>query len=270
MGFSDLDALRWIQGLISFSLILQTIEFLQLRKTFSSGSIWDWEILKQEFESAPKPLYDFLNFILSNKNFSGFLVVRLVLATLTFVFPSPIFIFVLFLSTILISLRWRGSFNGGSDFMTLVVLMALLIATTFPEHPKVRIGCLWYIALQTCTSYFIAGIVKLQKKNWRTGRALKGFLSSTIYRPGWLESVLQNHPGFILFSSWFIMMFECAFPLALLHPKLCTPLLGIAFVFHLANAYVFGLNRFLFAWVAAYPALYFCSISVSSGEGIFP
>jgi hypothetical protein len=27
-------------------------------------------------------------------------------------------------------------------------------------------------------------------------------------------------------------------------------------VFHAGNAYVFGLNRFFFAWLAAYPAIY--------------
>ena len=36
-------------------------------------------------------------------------------------------------------------------------------------------------------------------------------------------------------------------------------LFGVALGFHLANVYAFGLNRFLFAWLAAYPALYYCS-----------
>jgi hypothetical protein len=34
-------------------------------------------------------------------------------------------------------------------------------------------------------------------------------------------------------------------------------MLAIAAVFHLTNAVVFGLNRFLWAWLAAFPALLF-------------
>jgi len=33
--------------------------------------------------------------------------------------------------------------------------------------------------------------------------------------------------------------------------------LAIGAAFHLANAFAFGLNRFLWAWLAAYPALWF-------------
>ena len=39
----------------------------------------------------------------------------------------------------------------------------------------------------------------------------------------------------------------------------CAGILVAAIGFHLVNFYAFGLNRFLFAWAAAYPALYFCS-----------
>jgi hypothetical protein len=31
--------------------------------------------------------------------------------------------------------------------------------------------------------------------------------------------------------------------------------LGIAVLFHLANACLFGLNRFVWVWIAAYPAI---------------
>jgi hypothetical protein len=51
-----------------------------------------------------------------------------------------------------------------------------------------------------------------------------------------------------------VIAFECAFPLALIDARLLS-LLGIAF--HVVNARVLGLNRFLWAWLAAYPALWF-------------
>ncbi len=56
-------------------------------------------------------------------------------------------------------------------------------------------------------------------------------------------------------GSWAILVFELAFPLAFASPIACTVLLCMGAAFHVANAITFGLNRFLWAWIAAYPAL---------------
>jgi hypothetical protein len=56
-----------------------------------------------------------------------------------------------------------------------------------------------------------------------------------------------------------VIAFETTFPLAFIDPWLSLALIGIGLCFHVANAIVFGLNRFLFAWASAYPALLFCS-----------
>ena len=53
-----------------------------------------------------------------------------------------------------------------------------------------------------------------------------------------------------------IILFEIAFPLVLILPwegKLL--LLSIGLLFHITNAVVLGLNRFIWAWSATYPAL---------------
>ena len=51
------------------------------------------------------------------------------------------------------------------------------------------------------------------------------------------------------------MLFELAFPLALASlATLALALVGAA-CFHLANAFLFGLNRFFWTWIAAYPSL---------------
>jgi hypothetical protein len=51
------------------------------------------------------------------------------------------------------------------------------------------------------------------------------------------------------------MGFEVLFPLALLHPLALYAGLVIAATFHLANAFLFGLNRFFWIWICAYPSL---------------
>lgn len=257
MFISEATAIGWVEKLISLALILQTLEYLQLRAV--TVRVWDWEIIRKDFETFPTTFRSALDFFLCSKNFLGILLFRLACAILIFAFPHPLLMFSLLISTVLISLRWRGTFNGGSDFMTLLILMALCVATLFGNSPKIVAGCLWYITLQTCTSYFISGVVKLKKRNWRTGRALSGFMSTTIYTPSTFQNFFIKYRILLLLSSWMVISFEILFPVCLLGPTLCLLFIGLAGVFHLFIFYTFGLNRFFFAWAAAYPALYFCS-----------
>ena len=60
-------------------------------------------------------------------------------------------------------IRWRGAFNGGSDFMTLVGLTGLLIAHLVGAAGQPEWGWkagLGYVTLQTVSSYFVSGWVK--------------------------------------------------------------------------------------------------------------
>src|SRR4051812_3237546 len=129
MPFSTQDALMWIQRLISIAIIFQTIELLQMRKVVSPAGIWTWDIVKREFEIFPRIVQKSFHVFLSYPAFKYLLVARLLLAVLCIFYSSPVFLFILFLSTILICLRWLGTFNGGSDFMTLIILMVLSVAT---------------------------------------------------------------------------------------------------------------------------------------------
>jgi hypothetical protein len=259
MIFSAPDALYWTKQLIAVAIIFQTMEMLKIRNTFNATGVWRWETLKEEFEFLPALARRFLDWSLDYPHFLGVLGIRLAAAiTLLFV-PHATYIILIFMTTILISLRWRGTFNGGSDFMTLIILTALCVAPLFAEIPKLGGGCLWYIAIQACTSYFIAGFIKLKRTNWRNGRALSGFLESTIYPPAPFLQWVAHNSSVARIASWGVMVFEFSFPAALLNSHLCLFFIGLALIFHLANFYIFGLNRFLFAWAAAYPALYYCS-----------
>lgn len=265
MILSDLQALRACTALIALASLLQSTEMLALRKTTSDRGIWRWKTLRQDFSFFPGPILRAFDLLLGDSGFGGILWARwslsagvLGLSLASTEVPFGLLILLL-LTTVLVLLRWRGTFNGGSDFMTLVVLMAVTAAQFDPDSEKLRQGALWYIAIQTCASYFISGAIKLRKKNWRTGKALPGFLPSSFYEtPRLVKRALQDTPAGLLLS-WGTMIFECLFPLSLVSPLTCACLLMSAVFFHLGVFYLLGLNRFLFAWMSAYPALYFCS-----------
>ena len=214
----------WVGRLISVAVLLQTIELFWIRP-------WNWKILVDEIPRVLRP------FLKSN---SVLLSIRLMAAVGALIFPHPVLIAIMWLTTWGIAIRWRGTFNGGSDAMTFLILSAWLLSSWVPYLAPI---CLLYIAIQLILSYFVAGISKLVSPQWRTGQAPQYFLAQS----GWAIT-----PAFGFFMAWAVLAFECLFPLAVFAP---IPFLILAFVFHVLNAYLFGLNRFAFAWLAAYPAL---------------
>jgi uncharacterized membrane protein len=156
-----------------------------------------------------------------------------------------------FATTFLISIRFRGTYNGGSDAMLLVVLLALAVARTDERLAPAALG---YAAAQLILSYAVSGFAKLREPRWRDGTAMDLLVRLPQYGvPPRLIALLTGARA----ASFAMLAFECAFPIALVDPRVCVVVLGIAGVFHVVNAVVFGLNRFLWAWLAAFPALLF-------------
>lgn len=258
-------ALYCTKQIISLAVILQTIELFHIRQSFSDQGVWRWGNLKVEFEIFSKLTQKFLAFTLKYENFLVLLALRLI-AAVCLIFYSNAFLFLyLLISTLLISLRWRGTFNGGSDYMTIIVLSALTFNSFFSSpfentlSEKVSLAAIWYITIQICSSYFISGIVKIRRSNWRNGAALRGFMASTIYNDNSASRLISDNKIISIILSWAIIIFEVGFVVALLNPLLCVGFIIFALAFHLANFYFFGLNRFIFAWTSCYPALLFCS-----------
>ena len=259
MIFEAKTALSTVEKILSMALAFQTIELLQLRKIWSEKGIWRWSLLRQDFLVFPAGLRAVLDFLLTDRTFLILLGLRLAASVLLFFNASLVVVLFLWLSSVLISLRWRGAFNGGSDFMTLILLFALSLLVCFPESRQVEMGCLWYISIQSCTSYFLAGFAKLRSAGWRNGGALPSFLTATVFGPRIFLLKFSRHSLISRTVAWSLIFFECTFPFSLLNPRICLTYLGAGLVFHYINFLIFGLNRFFFVWAATYPALYFCS-----------
>jgi hypothetical protein len=252
------DCLRLTEIFIGVAVILQTIELLSIREAFSERGVWRWSMLKNLF---PRGMGAIVSPFLCDRGFLIVLSLSLLAAVFSIFSGQWILSLVLVVTTFLISLRWLGTFNGGSDYMTFLILYSITIARYFGNE-RILKGALLYIAIQTCLSYFVAGIVKLKNADWRSGKALVSFLTESHYEvPARVKRWAQDPNYFWLFRwvSWKVIAFECVFPLALYGPKTCAWFIFSACLFHLSTFYVFGLNRFFFAWVAAYPALFYWS-----------
>lgn len=260
MILSETEALLWIGRITGFSILIQTIEFFSLRRHFvGSQATWDWTIIKKDFEIFPHGFRAIFEFLLRPQIFVGILGIRLILAMSALVVPGAWIFVLLWVSTLLICLRWRGTFNGGSDFMTLIVLLGLAVGYAKPVAALGSQVGLAYIAAQSCISYFVAGVVKLKSPDWRNGRALEIFLNRSICKiPNSLQRwVASPVPSMAL--SWGVMSFECLFPSVFLHPVVAWIGVGGGLIFHALNAWFLGLNRFFWAWASTYPALIYWS-----------
>lgn len=150
--------------------------------------------------------------------------------------------------------RYDGPYNGGSDRMTLLILACLAGARLLPG-PLAAETAFGYLALQAVLSYVVSGWVKIRNPDWRSGRALRDVFAVSAYPVSRVLRRWARRPRLLAAAGWAVMLFELGFPLALADPRLMAAALVVGAGFHLANALLFGLNRFLWIWIASYPAL---------------
>jgi hypothetical protein len=161
---------------------------------------------------------------------------------------------VLCASSLVLLHRFNGPYNGGSDKMTVLVVCCLSVAHFAPSPLWAEIA-MGYLAVQLVLSYFISGRVKLVNPMWRSGQTLRDVFAFSAYPVSRSLRGWAAKPAMMWAMSWAVIAFEVLFPLSLFTPHTLYAALFIGAAFHLANALLFGLNRFFWVWIAAYPSL---------------
>lgn len=249
-------ALRATEILLGWSLGIQTLEYLRMGGATGPQGLWAWSVQRDDIPQAS--IRRVLDILFRPPLHTAHLLARLLAAGLLIVDGgnAAIMLF-LFFGNLLVLIRWRGAFNGGSDFMTLVVLTGLLVVRLGGEagygEGAVWAG-LWYICLQAVTSYFVSGWVKIARPEWRSGRAMTIFLNGAIYGPLPPDHPLRR-PLLAFLGSWAFILWECAFPFALVDRAHALAFCLIAALFHFLVFFFFGLNRFFWAWICSFPAI---------------
>lgn len=254
-------AARALEGLLGLSLIIQTLEFLRLQAVQAPGGLWAWAVQRGDVAHASAPLRRLFDAVYRPDLHRIHLLIRLAATTSLLWGSSLASALLLFASTLLILIRWRGAFNGGSDFMSIVVLTGLLaahVATPWVGAVMAWKAGLWYIAIHAITSYFISGAIKLVTREWRNGSALVYFLDGGLHGPLPADSRYRSRPVAIA-CSWAFIVWECLFPFALAGPRIAAVFCAVAALFHFLVFRYFGLNRFFWAWLASFPAIIWCS-----------
>ena len=244
----------WMCRLAALAVAVNAFELLTLRRALANDGVWRAPVLSASW-GIWHPL-------LGPRPFTAVLVTQLALAALLAVTPNStsgcIASAALACTTWLAALRFRGNVNGGSDAMLFTVLGGLALAQMPLAPAVVHEGGVLYVAMQVTLSYLRAGLVKAKERRWWSGHALSAFLALPAYGvPAWVPRRMPQHRTLLRVASVGVISFECLAPMAWLDPVACLAVITIALSFHVATAAVFGLNRFLLAWSAALPALWY-------------
>ncbi|WP_164721114.1 hypothetical protein [Streptomyces sp. W1SF4] len=159
--------------------------------------------------------------------------------------------------------------SDGSEQLLFQVQAASALASLAGGGPRVTDACLWYIAAQSTLAYTVAGYSKLAGAEWRSGEALPGVLRTETYGDRKAFELVRTHPRTACTAGTAVVLGECGFGLLyfLGRGRYAPVFVSAGTVFHLVNARAMGLGRFLFAFVATYPAILYTARRVSARSG---
>lgn len=164
----------------------------------------------------------------------------------------------------LVRLRLPYSFNGADQMQTLIWAALSGYALTGDEVGQFVV--LGFIAAQAILSYVAAGWLKLATVTpfWRDGTAVGRVLQTDTFGMPKLAEKIPLKP-FSAIVSWSTIVFETFGPVLIFFgPTATLVFISAAFVFHAAIGITMGLNRFLFAFPATFPALYWASVQIQN------
>ena len=120
-------AARGLELLFGLSFLLQTLEHLRMDRAMAPSGLWPWHLQRRDVPN--RYVRALLDQVFAPQVLRAQLLLRVVAVVVLVVQGSSLaLVLFLFISQVLMLLRWRGAFNGGSDFMTLIVLTGMLIA----------------------------------------------------------------------------------------------------------------------------------------------
>ena len=265
MIFGDIHfTYQSILYILSLGLIVTALEDLKNWSIFHSNGLLSWKVSRLLFKWQTKGhLSRIINFFLNDKAFKLNIVLRIFASILLFLLTlmniiSPTLLLTLLLLNLFIAIRSPYGLDGAYQ-MYLVLLFALSIGSISGIYSQISSLCLWFIAAELIGSYFIAGIAKFFSSIWRKPYALNVIFSTRTYGHQFFYQWVQKNDAIAILMSWTVFLFETLFFTVLIFPPEYSFLfLAIGASFHFFNAYFMGLNNFLFAFLATYPALLYC------------
>lgn len=262
LELTEIEMYKVILVICSTGIIISTLEFLSIWRSFGRRGVYSWAVFRAIIPATKNITLSKLMDAVFGGSRGAIILLSIRMLSLVFIIVAPIYsvIFRVSLTVLILSillLSWRKSYgDDGSDQMNTIILVTTWLCAVLIESDLLLKVGLWFIALQSVLSYCTSGIAKLISKKWRSGKALWQVLSSNAYGIDWIGKFLQSRPLLNHLLSWSTMVIETGFFLVLLLPfPYAAMFLVWGVAFHLSNGIIMGLNTFLWAFLATYPAI---------------
>ena len=255
------EVLLFVTMISAVSVVVTSLEAISNRTLFKDKGLLSWRIQRIRFRNSL--VRSFGDVVLNDRAVPILFAIRglgggiLILSVITqaLLSVSVCAVVAVAVTTDLLSLR-DGYGGDGADQMMLLTFSAAAVAL-LRNTELVVYAALAFISLQALLSYVTAAIAKLFSDRWGTGRALVGIMSTHAY--GWptLHRFLMNHQPTARMAEWSVVVFQLLLPIGVIAGGhyLLAALLGGA-IFHVMTAIVMRLHSFTWAFVAAYPAIF--------------
>jgi hypothetical protein len=252
------QALSFAVRLCAIGQLVGLIELMLVRGELSDSGFLDWTMignlsprartragtaLRRGFRRLPRGV------------FAGLLVADGAAAAALFVWPASSVLIALAVTLQVVILKRHHLTIDGSDQMMFVVLVACLLGRVGAGPVSAR-AAVSFLAAELTLAYAVAGFAKATSSHWRSGAAFLIIAQTRMYGQPFVARLVRAHPIVGRAAGWTVVAWESLSIVILTAPRsvvIAMLLLGLSF--HIGCAIVMGLNRFIWAFVASYPAL---------------
>jgi hypothetical protein len=264
------QALRLAVQLCAVAQLVGVLELALVRTEFRPGGFLDWSMtgnLNPQVRTRPGRVMRRALRRLSPGVFAWLIVLDAVVACLLLARPSFVPLIAAAALLQLMLMKRHHLAIDGSDQMLLVVLVACLLGRIGADAVATW-AAVSFLAAELTLAYLVAGVAKATSAYWRSGQAFPMIARTRMYGQPAARRVVDRFPWAGRAASYAVIWWESLFVLALIAPP---ALLAVLFVlgvgFHAGCAVVMGLNRFMWAFVASYPAVACTNLAIRSGLG---
>jgi hypothetical protein len=258
--FRDPDSVfRASAMLLGVGQVVTTLEYLWIRSEFGDGGVYAWSVLRFARPRRHPTMEKLRDTLFGRAGMVALLGLRLLLAVTLVLFASVTWlatIAVVALAAVLLAFNVRvpwGMDGADNVFVHVTLGLAAYALARLFDAPSVG---LYYIAAYAGLAYVTSGVTKLSDAAWRSGVALGWVVNLQVFGARWAVEFLAPRPRLRQVLSWSVMLGEVSAPLAVLLPAHGIALVLVAgLAFHATMAVCMGLNTFVWAFLATYPAV---------------
>jgi hypothetical protein len=264
------QALSLAVRLCAVGQLIGLLELFLARRELSDSGFLDWSMIgnlspvartrlggaiRRRFRRLPRPA------------FAVALVADAAVAAALLAWPAAWPLIGLAVALQVIVLKRHHLTIDGSDQMMLVVLVTCLVGRIGSDAVSAR-AAVTFLAAELVLAYAVAGFAKASSRHWRSGVAFSVIAQTRMYGQPAVARLIRGHPALGTAAGWSVVVWESLAFVALTAPRpLLVAMLLAGLGFHAGCAVVMGLNRFIWAFVASYPALLCTNAAVRAQLG---